>query len=81
MGLGNCSISEIIKVTPNKTYTCQYTESVDSSIANKINVTMYFASLKFTAYYFANDKYWYHFTDAFVINWYENEPNYQYSAD
>lgn len=77
----NYSFSANIKVTPNKTYTCQYTESVDSSIANKINVTMYFASLKFTAYYFANDKYWAHYTDTFGLGWYANEPNYQYSAD
>ena len=83
MGLGDCSISEIIKVTPNKTYTCQYSESVDvSNKYHKVDVTIYFASLKFTTYYFANDRRWIYSRDSFSVFWYANgffTP--KYSAD
>lgn len=83
------SVSANIKVTPNKTYTCQYLtkESVlgGRSTDYELRVKIWFSSLMFeTLYYnyqFTSDGHWYHFTDAFVINWYANEPNYQYSAD
>lgn len=82
MGLGNCSISEIIKVTPNKTYTCQYSECVDvSNKYHKVDVTIYFASLKFTTHYFANDRRWIYSRDSFSIFWYVNGFTPKYSAD
>lgn len=75
------TINVFIRVTPNKTYTCQYIESADASNSSAISVTIYFASLKFMSYYRNNSSLWNHYTNQFVLNWYANEPNYQYSAD
>lgn len=79
------SINVLIDVTPNKTYTCQYAERADTSNPDKISVTIYFASLKFTSYYRKNVSLWNHYTNSFVLNWYANEPTNvyynRYSAD
>lgn len=84
----NYSFSTNIKVTPNKTYTCQYSTkksiSGDKYMINNFKVTMQFSHLTFEAVYYDEQRagnVFGHYTDAFALSWYANEPNYQYSAD
>lgn len=51
---------------------------------NNFKVTMQFSHLTFEAVYYDEQRagnVFSHYTDAFALNWYANEPNYQYSAD
>lgn len=82
----NRSINVYIKVTPNKTYTCQYStiQTITGDKYYHYDVTIQFASLVFKTYYLHNTglgSIWHNYIDGFALNWYANEPNYQYSAD